>query len=67
MRVTRKSELSGRTHTLELPVTEEQLQRYERREDLLQNIFRDLSPTEREFIKSGITDEEWRGVFGSDE
>jgi hypothetical protein len=67
MKVTRRSELSGRTYTLELPVTPEQLRRYERREDLLQNIFKDLSPADREFIKSGITQEEWEGVFGSDE
>lgn len=59
MIVTRTSTVSGKTHSLDLAVTQEQLDRYERRELLLQDAFPDLSAPEREFIKSGITPEEW--------
>jgi hypothetical protein len=32
-------------------------------EKLLQDAFPRLSPSDREFIKSGITDEEWDELF----
>ncbi len=62
MNITRKSQISGITRTLDLPVTEEQLANYHAGE-LLQNAFPNLSPADREFIKSGITDEEWQELF----
>lgn len=34
---------------------------------LLQNAFPNLSSAEREFIKSGITDEEWQSIFAEEE
>jgi hypothetical protein len=58
MNVTRKSLISGKLHTLDLPVTEAELRAYEEGA-LLQDAFPHLPPPQREFIKSGITPEEW--------
>jgi hypothetical protein len=65
MEVTRFSVLSRKSHTLDLPVTQDQLDRYDRRDGMLQDVFPGLSPSEREFIKSGVTAEEWNGTFAS--
>ncbi|HUW46113.1 MAG TPA: hypothetical protein VMW50_10020 [Dehalococcoidia bacterium] len=58
MNITRTSPFTGITRTLDIPVTEEQVQAYQNGE-LIQRAFPHLSPGEREFIKTGITDEEW--------
>ena len=59
MKITRKSLISGRLLTLDLPVTDEQLVAYEQGA-LLQDAFPHLSPVDREFIKTGVTAEEWQ-------
>ena len=59
MKITRKSLTSGQVHTIDLPVTDEQLRAYEEGA-LLQDAFPHLSPADREFIKSGTTAEEWQ-------
>ena len=65
MQITRKSMITGIEHTLDLPVTAEQLAAYENGA-LLQNAFPDLDPPNREFIKTGVTPEEWKQhVVGS--
>ena len=66
MQITRKSTVSGVTRTIELDVTQDQLDKYASGA-LLQNAFPGLSPSEREFIKSGITNEEWQALFGNDD
>jgi len=53
---------SGITRTLDLPVTQAQLDRYAAG-TLLQDAFPDLSADAREFIKTGITGEEWNQLF----
>jgi len=55
--------LTGKLHTKELNVTERQLKAYEKGEGLLQEVFSHLSPADREFIKSGITNEEFESTF----
>ena len=52
---------------MDLDVTQEQLDRYAEGRELLQNVFPNLRPDEREFIKSGITPEEWNDMFKYDE
>lgn len=47
---------------MDLDITNEQLFKYERG-GLLQDCFPHLSEDEREFIKTGITKEEWDSVF----
>jgi len=64
MKITRKSMISGKTHTLDLDVTQEQLDNYYIKGELLQNAFPHLPAAEREFIKTGITSEEWEETFG---
>ena len=59
MLITRTSMLTGKVAILDLPVTVEQLAEYETGA-FLQDVFRHLPPPEREFIKSGITPEEWQ-------
>ena len=63
MLVTRLSPFSHTKNTIELDITPEQLARYENGEELIQNIFPNLSPEHREFIMTGITPEEWNSTF----
>ena len=67
MLLTMKSQLTGQVHSMELNVTEQQLSTYFSGGGLLQNVCPQLTPPEREFIKTGITPEEWVSVFGSGE
>jgi hypothetical protein len=67
MLVTKKSLVSGNTSTMDIDVTDDQLARIETGRELIQNIVPDLSTDEREFLKSGITPQEWDGMFGEDE
>lgn len=64
MWVKRKSALTGITKTIELPVTSWQLEDYYVRGFLVQEAFPNLSPSEREFILTGIVEEEWNQLFG---
>lgn len=63
MLVTRLSPFSHTKNTIDLDITPEQLARYENGEELIQNVFPNLSPGHREFIKTGITPEEWDATF----
>lgn len=63
MLVTRRSIVSGVERTIDLPVTQEQLDRHSRGEGLIQDIFPDLTADQREFILTGITAEEWDNMF----
>ena len=62
MLVTRRSMVTGKTHTLDLPITEAEALAYENGA-LLQDAFPNASAAEREFYKTGITAEEWAKVF----
>lgn len=64
MQITRKSMLSGKERTKEINVTPDQLDRWIRGE-LIQNVMPHLTAGEREFIKTGITDEEWDSEFAN--
>tara|TARA_R100001126_G_C4844936_1_gene158907 strand:- start:360 stop:554 length:195 start_codon:yes stop_codon:yes gene_type:complete len=50
--------MTGEKNTMLLPVTNEQIDRWQNGE-LIQNVFPHLSPSEREFLISGVTPEEW--------
>lgn len=58
MEITRTSAMTGVTRTLDLPITAEQIAKYEQGA-LLQDAFRNLTREEREFYKTGMTQEEW--------
>lgn len=55
---TKTSMLTGITRTMDLPVTEQQLELYQKGV-LIQDAMSNLTAAEREFILTGITDEEW--------
>lgn len=66
MNITRTSAFTGITRTLDLPVTDQQLESYYGpRRLLIQDAFPNLTPDQREFIKLGVTEEEWNSVIGS--
>ena len=58
MKITKKSIISGIEHTMEIPVTEEQLRNWENGM-LIQNAMPHLSADQREFLMTGITSDEW--------
>jgi hypothetical protein len=65
MMITRMSPFTGTTRAREITVTQEQLDRWQAGE-LIQKVMPDLSASDREFIMTGITDEEWDQAFGED-
>jgi hypothetical protein len=66
MKVTRKSQASGETRTMDLDITQQQLIDYEKGMKI-QYAFPNLTPAEREFFMTGITEEEWNTMFPDDE
>ena len=66
MLVMRISPLTGEVHEMDLDITPASLELYDDFGVLLQDAFPNLSPAEREFIKTGITPEEWDDFFGED-
>ena len=68
MNITRTSLLTGKESTFDLNVTKEQMDEFDspnRRE--IQYIFPNISSSEREFIKTGYTDDDWLSMFGEEE
>lgn len=58
VKVTRKSPFSGKTNTINIDVTQAQLDAYEGGA-FVQNAFPHLTADEREFIMTGITPDEF--------
>jgi len=67
MKVTRQSMVSGKTRTKDLPITPVQYVKYIRGEGHVQDIMPDLPPEDREFLISGVTQEEWEELYGKNE
>lgn len=61
MIIYRRSLVSGKTNTMDLPVTKEQVKEWQDG-GLIQNVFPDLTPDERDFIKTGITPSEYKQI-----
>lgn len=66
MDITRVSQLSGKTHTLSIDVTPEEIATWETGV-LIQVAMPNVSREDREFIKLGITPAEWDEAFKEDE
>jgi hypothetical protein len=66
MEVTQTSMHSGITRTFDLDVTEAEILAWQAGE-LIQNAMPRLDADEREFLKTGITAEEWEAIFGPEE
>lgn len=63
MQIERTSILSGITRTKDIDITQAQFDAWEAGM-LIQNACPHLSDSDREFMISGITEEEWGGLFG---
>lgn len=65
--VEKRSMLTGKLHTMELPITLEEYAMWKGGQQLIQQAFPHLTPEEREFLLTGSTTEEWDEVFGETE
>ena len=65
MKVTMESKISGESSTLDLPITQDQIDRWIAGE-LIQDVMPELSASDREFLISGSTDKEWDDAFPED-
>ena len=59
----RKSPKTGKMNSMLLNTTYEALDSYWRGEGFVQDIFPNLDENEREFIKTGYTQEDWDSIF----
>lgn len=71
-RITKTSPFTNLTRTMEFDVYEQdefesRLLAWRRGEKLIQEAFPELSDNAREFIKSGITSEEWDKYMGAED
>jgi hypothetical protein len=68
--ITRRSPFTGKIHQMEIPMS---VLEFSKREILwqtgmlIQDAFPMLDADQREFIKTGITPEEWDAAFGNEE
>ncbi len=58
--------LTGNKHSREIPITFDQVRRW-RSGEFIQDVAPHLTSFEREFMISGITEEEWEEHFGGDD
>lgn len=66
MLITRTSPFSGKTVTKDIDVTDDQMRLWQSGV-VIQRAMPNVSPDDREFIKTGITSDEWNATFGGDE
>jgi hypothetical protein len=66
MKITRISPVSHKDNSMEIDVTQEQLDKW-RSGALIQHVMPKLTPSEREFIITGTTPEEWDTMWEDDE
>ena len=62
MKITKTSVYTGITRTRELPITTEEIRRWQSGE-LIQNVWPDLSDTQRLFLIDGATQQEWDALW----
>ena len=63
LELTKTSILTGKTSTMTLPITQDQLDLYNNTKINIQDVFPNLDSGQREFIKTGITQEEWDNLI----
>lgn len=66
MKITKKSQFSGRVATMDIPVTQQELDEWRITGKLIQNAFPNLNADEREFLMTGCTPQEWDEMFPPD-
>jgi len=65
MIITKIDPVTGKKNSLDIPVTETQIQSW-RFGALIQDVMPNLTPDQREFIISGTMPESWAKIFGED-
>lgn len=65
MLITKTSPLTGFDNTMNLPITQEQLDDWKSSRKVIQEVFPNLSAVEREFLISGYTSDDWEMMFGA--
>jgi hypothetical protein len=65
MKITKTSMISGITRTRDLDVTIEELARW-KNGMVIQKALPNLSASDREFLMTGVTEEEWDETFGDE-
>lgn len=63
MKISRISQLTGKSHEMDLPITMEQIVAWKQGQHI-QEAMAHLTPDQREFLITGITPEEWETLFG---
>jgi hypothetical protein len=66
MIVTRISPLTGKENSMDLPITQFAIDLW-KNGMLIQDAMPHLTDSEREFIKTGITEDEWNNLFQESE
>jgi len=66
MQITKVSLWSGKTHTMELPITDTQWILWQNGV-VIQNAMPHLTASEGEFLISGVTADEWRDMCGPED
>lgn len=66
MEIQRLDPYTGKLNTKDLNITQEQLNNYASGV-LIQDAFPHLTPSEREFIKTGLTEESQNDLFGEED
>jgi len=67
MKITRKSQLTGIERTLDINISQELYDRWLLKQENIQDVMPHISLSEREFIMTGITDEEWNSIFDDED
>jgi hypothetical protein len=52
---------------MDLPITQEQIDRWQSGNEVIQHVFPHLTADQREFLMTGATQEEWDATFKDDE
>ena len=63
MLVTRRSQISGKVHTLDVPCTQEQVELWQSGVKI-QDAMPDVPAPLREYLMTGITPTDWTAMFG---
>ena len=63
MKITKTSLLTGKPFTMDLDITPDQLDEYNKGEKLIQDVFPNLNADEREFIMTGYAPVDWDTIF----
>ena len=62
MKITKTSVYTGVTRTMDLPITQEEIDRWQGGE-MIQVVWPDLTDNERLFLLDGATEEEWNALW----